>query len=49
MKFFSVRAFDIPDAWIQVVEKIYNEGDEFRVGFLVWLIDASYKLEYVHF
>jgi len=33
MKYFSIKAFDIPDAWIQVVEKIYNEGDEFRVEF----------------
>ncbi|ODS42028.1 MAG: hypothetical protein MSIBF_01385 [Candidatus Altiarchaeales archaeon IMC4] len=31
MKFFSITAFDIPDAWSQVVEKISDEGDVFRI------------------
>ncbi len=33
MKYLSIKAFDIPDAWIQIVEKIYNEEDVFRVEF----------------
>ncbi len=33
MKYFSIKAFDIPDAWIQVVEKIFAEGDVFRVEY----------------
>lgn len=33
MKFISINAFDIPDAWIQVIEKIYDEGDLFRVEY----------------
>jgi len=31
MKFFHIMAFDIPDAWIQVVRKIYDEGNEFDI------------------
>lgn len=31
MRFFHIKAFDIPDAWIQVVRKIYEEGDEFNI------------------
>ncbi len=33
MKYFSIEAFDIPDAWLQVVEKIFNEGDDFQVEY----------------
>lgn len=33
MKYFSIKAFDIPDAWIQVVEKIFTEGDVFMVDY----------------
>ncbi|ODS36053.1 MAG: hypothetical protein A7315_14485 [Candidatus Altiarchaeales archaeon WOR_SM1_79] len=32
MKYISLTAFDIPDAWLQIVEKILEEGDEFKVG-----------------
>ena len=28
-----LKAFDIPDAWVQVVEKIYNEGDTYEVEY----------------
>ena len=31
MSLFHIEAFDIPDAWIQVVRKIYEEGDEFNI------------------
>jgi len=31
MKHFSIKAFDIPDAWTQVLETIYLKGDKFRV------------------
>ena len=31
MNFFSLRAFDIPDAWLQVVKKIYEAGEIFDV------------------
>jgi len=31
MNFFSLRAFDIPDAWFQVVKKIYEYGEIFDV------------------
>lgn len=31
MKFSFIEAFDIPDAWVQVIEEIYNNGEEFRV------------------
>ena len=33
MKFAHIKAFDIPDAWVQVVEKIYDEGDVFEVEY----------------
>lgn len=33
MEYYSINAFDIPDAWIQVLERIYNEGDVFRVEY----------------
>ncbi len=33
MKYISINAFDIPDAWVQVLEKIFNEGDEFQVEY----------------
>lgn len=33
MKYFSISAFDIPDAWAQVLEKIFDSGDEFQVEF----------------
>jgi len=31
MKFSVVEAFNIPDAWVQVVAEIYNNGEEFWV------------------
>jgi thymidylate synthase len=31
MKHFLIKAFDIPDAWTQVLETIYLTGDEFQV------------------
>lgn len=33
MKHVKITAFDIPDAWIQCLGKIYFEGDSFQVGF----------------
>ncbi len=32
MKYFSLNAFDIPEAWLMVVQKILEEGDDFKVG-----------------
>lgn len=32
MKYFSLSAFDIPEAWLLVVQKILEEGDDFKVG-----------------
>ncbi|MBU4266994.1 MAG: thymidylate synthase [Candidatus Altiarchaeales archaeon] len=31
MSLFHIEAFDIPDAWIQVVRKIHEEGGEFNI------------------
>ncbi len=31
MKHFHTEAFDIPDAWVQVVKKIYDEGEIFNI------------------
>ncbi|ODS38282.1 MAG: hypothetical protein A7316_08385 [Candidatus Altiarchaeales archaeon WOR_SM1_86-2] len=32
MKYISINAFDIPDAWLQIVESILKYGDVFDVG-----------------
>lgn len=31
MKHIHIEAFDIPDAWVQVVQKIYGEGEIFDI------------------
>lgn len=33
MKYFTIEAFSIPDAWNQTIEKIRTEGDKFVVGY----------------
>jgi len=33
MKHIKISAFDCPDAWFQVLSRIWNEGDIFKVGF----------------
>ncbi|MGD2142061.1 MAG: thymidylate synthase [Candidatus Bathyarchaeota archaeon] len=33
MRYASIRAFDIPGAWYKVLEEIWRNGDEFRVGY----------------
>jgi len=33
MKHVKISAFDCPDAWFQVLSRIWNEGDIFKVGF----------------
>jgi thymidylate synthase len=33
MKYASIKAFDIPGAWYKVLEEIWMNGDEFRVGY----------------
>jgi thymidylate synthase len=33
MKYAYIKAFDIPDAWHQVLNRIWNEGDVFKVGY----------------
>ncbi|MCJ7572665.1 thymidylate synthase [Candidatus Bathyarchaeota archaeon] len=33
MRYASIRAFDIPDAWYRTLEEIWRNGDEFRVGY----------------
>jgi thymidylate synthase len=33
LKHVKISAFDCPDAWFQTLNKIWNEGDIFKVGF----------------
>jgi len=33
MKHVKIKAFDCPDAWFQTLNHIYNEGDDFTVGY----------------
>ncbi len=33
MKHVKITAFDCPDAWFQALNKIWNEGDAFQVGY----------------
>ncbi|NIU82641.1 MAG: hypothetical protein GWN31_02980, partial [Candidatus Thorarchaeota archaeon] len=33
MRYSSIRAFDIPDAWYKTLEEIWRNGDEFKVQY----------------
>jgi len=33
LKHVKIRAFDCPDAWFQALNRIWNEGDPFQVGY----------------
>jgi thymidylate synthase len=33
MKHVKITAFDCPDAWFQALNRIWNEGDSFQVGY----------------
>ena len=33
MKYVKITAFDCPDAWFQALSHIWNEGDDFQVGY----------------
>ena len=33
MKHVNIAAFDCPDAWFQALARIWNEGDNFQVGY----------------
>ena len=33
LKHIKIRAFDCPDAWFQALNRIWNEGDLFQVGY----------------
>ena len=45
MKYASIKAFDIPDAWYRTLEEIWRNGDIFYVGYGSEITESKKKTQ----